>query len=92
MRKLAIYDNGGETLDRYTIVNLSTKERDIFGSRFYTYEAIAASKLGLGVYLHIHCQRGKHLGKKIEFRELSEGLQLLLASEFGLTLNDQTSC
>jgi len=73
MRVIAVYDNGGKTLDRYTIVTNNRVSQKHNGK--YTYDAIAASENGLGVFLWCQCIRGKHLGKKIQFNELSTELQ-----------------
>jgi hypothetical protein len=75
MTKLHIYDNGGETLDRYTIVYGDKDERGFF-------ECIGASQTGAGVYLHSDCTKGRHLGKKITFNDLDKDLQRMLADEF----------
>ena len=70
---IAIYDNGGKTLDRYTIVtNRKVSEKN---NGRYTYDALSVSENGLGVFMWIQCVRGNHLGKKIEFTSLSEKLQ-----------------
>jgi hypothetical protein len=73
MKILAIYDNEGETLDRYTIVTDFISGPKV-GSR-YTYEAISASETGAGVFLWCQCYRGTHLGKKISFESLPKELQ-----------------
>lgn len=72
---IAVYDNGGKTLDRYTIV---TNER--YKSRTnpnrYIYNGIASSENGLGVFMWTECLIGRHLGKKIQLSDLSEELQV----------------
>lgn len=72
MKIIAVYDNGGKTLDRYTILvnSIVSKNRNK-----YQYDAISASESGAGVFMWIECERGKHLGKKIEFESLSKDLQ-----------------
>ncbi len=77
---LAVYDNGGKTLDRYTIVDLDTKRGDKPG--IVVYDAIGASETGAGFFLHIECSRGRHLGKKISFSQLPEELQAMVLSEY----------
>ena len=81
MKNIEIYDNGGATLDRYTIVDLRTAKK-IAGTRFKLYECIGASATGAGFYQHTTCQRGKHLGKKIPFIYLDGNLQQMLINEF----------
>lgn len=74
LKVIAVYDNGGESLDRYTIV---TNER--YKSRTnpnrYMYSAISSSHYGGGVFMWTECLRGRHLGKKIQLSDLSEELQ-----------------
>lgn len=66
-----IYDNGGETLDRYTIFLTA-------GSDDY----IAADTDGYGFYQHGEGgKRGRHLGKKVPFTSLSKALRHKLAEE-----------
>ena len=73
MKNLAIYDNGGETFDRITIVFLNEKRKDRDGN--YLYNAIASSQTGSGFFQHTEAMRGKHLGKKITFDKLTPELQ-----------------
>lgn len=82
IKNLEIYDNGGKTLDRYTIIDLRTGKHDIFNANKLTYEAISASATGAGVYMHTHVIRGKHLGKKIPFLFLDGQLQSMIINEF----------
>ena len=72
MKVTAVYDNGGKSLDRYTIVvnSIVSKNRNK-----YNYNAISASENGAGVFMWIECERGKHLGQKIEFASLNKELQ-----------------
>ena len=72
MKVISVYDNGGKSLDRYTIVvdSIVSKNRNK-----YQHEAISASENGLGVFMWVQCERGKHLGKKIEFASLAKELQ-----------------
>ena len=72
MKVIAFYDNGGKSLDSYTIVvdSIVSKNRNK-----YQYEAISASENGLGVFMWVQCERGEHLGKKIQFASLNKELQ-----------------
>ncbi len=70
---IAIYDNGGRTLDRYTIVT-NNRVSPMYNGR-YTYDALSASENGLGVFMWVQCIRGNHLGKRIELASLSKELQ-----------------
>ena len=73
MKNLAIYDNGGETFDRITIIFLNEKRKDREGN--YLYNAIGSSHTGSGFFQHTEAMRGKHLGKKITFDKLTPELQ-----------------
>ena len=64
MKIIAIYDNEGKTLDRYTIVT-NYEVGPKHNGRF-TYDALSASENGLGVFMWVQCIRGSHLGKKIQ--------------------------
>lgn len=70
MKIIAIYDNGGETLDRYTFV-LNTKH-DVDGK--YN-ECLATCSTGLRFSQFSSCQAGKHLGKKIKMTDIPKELQ-----------------
>lgn len=79
--KLQIFDNGGESLDRYTIFKARQRSRvDRHGNR--VFEGVAACKTGAGVYLHIEAYKGPHLGKRIDFDLLDDGLKRMLKEEF----------
>ena len=62
--KPIVYDNGGKTLDRYTIM----------GSK-YANSGVSASETGGGVYQHTECKAGPHLGKEVNFYKLDRELQ-----------------
>lgn len=82
IENLEIRDNGGKTLDRYTILELNTGERSIYDYNEMVYDAITASATGGGVYLHTHATGGDHLGEKIPFTSLDHQLQKKLTDEF----------
>lgn len=71
MKLKSIYDNGGKTLDRYTIV---TTQRYKKSGRWY-YDYIGASENGWGIFMWGECVLGRHLGKKVELGSLSKELQ-----------------
>jgi hypothetical protein len=92
MKNLRIYDNGGETLDRYTIVDMEPsamvgridRKTGICKNLGY-YHTVNASETGAGVYMHDELHRsniGRHLGKRVAFETLDSGLQRMLRSEF----------
>ena len=70
MKVIAVYDNGGKSLDRFTIVVNSIVSKNL---NKYQYDAISES--GAGVLMWVQCERGKHLGQKIEFASLNKELQ-----------------
>lgn len=74
LKVIAVYDNGGKTLDRYTIVTNCRYKSRVNPNR-YIYEALAASETGAGFFMWVQCERGKNLGKKINLSDLSEELQ-----------------
>jgi hypothetical protein len=85
MSKLNIrcYDNGGESYDRYTIVNIDDLERITPDGAIYS--ALSASEEpfnALGVGQHTSAMIGEHLGKEISFDELPEDVQLLVVQNF----------
>ena len=81
---ITIYDFGSGTLDRITVVLNNTKSPPLFGGRHYDYECISASWFGKGVFQHSNCQKGRHLGKKVSFDDLSIQLKGKLSNYFKL--------
>ena len=78
MKNISIYDNGGKTLDRITVIFNDRKRVTKDG---ILYECIGASENGSGLFLHSEAMKGKHLGKKIDFSKLSLPLQNKLLIE-----------
>ena len=78
MKNISIYDNGGESYDRITVIFNDRKRVTKDG---ILYECIAASENGSGFYLHSEAMKSKHLGKKIDFSKLSLPLQNKLLIE-----------
>jgi hypothetical protein len=68
---IKVYDNGGKTLDRYTIFLDDSND------------CIGADERGVGFYQHCSGIRGKHLGKIIPFESLDKMLQDKLTNELG---------
>jgi hypothetical protein len=67
----AIYDNGGESIDQITVV--LNERYNNYDSRLYhclglSYNAVAFSQFS-------SCICGKHLGKKVLWKDLSNELQ-----------------
>ena len=72
MKNISIYDNGGKTFDRITVIFDKEKRQTKDG---ILYNCISASETGSGFFLHSEAMKGKHLGKKIDFIKLSLPLQ-----------------
>lgn len=72
MKILSVWDNGGVTFDRYTVVldevNGPNDEKTCLGLSANPNSAQGFSQFCLGV-------EGNHLGKKIVFESLSEDIQ-----------------
>lgn len=89
--KLAVYDNGGRTADRYTIVPAQRgsdwapyvssngyRVRDCLVVNDYpTHPSYGFSQMGT-------CTLGRHLGRKILFESLSEDVQAHVLSRLAL--------
>jgi hypothetical protein len=78
-KNIKIYDNGGKTLDRYTIVFTdrqyyregSQRDQDRF-----VKEALACNSEPFhGIGMHVSATCGRHLGKRITFEECPEQVQ-----------------
>ena len=78
MKNISIYDNGGKTIDRITVIFDKEKRQTKDG---ILYNCIVASETVSGIYLHSEAMKGKHLGKKIDFSNLSLPLQNKLLIE-----------
>ena len=78
MKNISIYDNGGKTLDRITVIFDKEKRQTKDG---IIYNCVVASETGNGIYLHSEAMKGRHLGNKIDFSKLSLPLQNKLLTE-----------
>lgn len=77
------FDNGGETADRYTIVNIDDLERITADGAIYG--ALSASEdpfHPLGIGQHTSAMMGEHLGQEIDFDALPEDVQRFVAQNF----------
>ena len=57
MENISIYDNGGKTLDRITVIFDKEKRQTKYG---ILYNCIVASETGNGIYLHAEGMKGRH--------------------------------
>ena len=78
MKNISIYDNGGKTFDRITVIFNDKKRVTKDG---ILYECISASENGSFFFLHAEAMKGAHLGKKTYFSKLSLPLQNKLLIE-----------
>lgn len=46
------------------------------------YNAIACCESGRGIYTHVECTIGEHLGERVDFDSLDTNLQNLLINEY----------
>jgi hypothetical protein len=88
MKRIAVYDNGGETFDRYTIVLL--KAERFYNDKYYVYVGAAKDIGPQGFYQHgefsfsymQQIRKDNHsLGKKIPFKSLPTYLQNAINQE-----------
>lgn len=69
--KIKIYDNGGETFDRFTVVYLTQTY-----ACYYGYLGMSENPFSpQGYCQHGSCTDGPHLGKEIKFEDLPEACQ-----------------
>lgn len=76
MKITAIYDNGGKTIDRYTVVT-----NEPWGSRTVeTFYALGLDDVGGSSFSQWgEAKIGRHLGKRIHFEDLNETTQAHIA-------------
>jgi hypothetical protein len=80
MRNIRIYDNGGKTFDRFTVIYMGEPEGNgLYGARGMSEHP--SHPQGFGQY----CQAmpGRHLGKRIAFDELPLDCRRLVLSDIG---------
>ena len=78
---IQIYDNDGATFDRYTVVYLDEPERRacLFAARAMSRNP--SDPQGFGQYCT--AMPGKHLGRRIELKDLPLACQRLVHSDLG---------
>jgi hypothetical protein len=87
MKILGIYDNGGKTFDRYTVV-YDLVERPAIPTRKEKalYFCVGMSKQPFhpqGFGQHSSANLGRHLGKRIKFEQLPLDCQKLVKQDLG---------
>ena len=81
MKNVRIYDNGGETLDRFTAVYMSEPEAHpgTFAARGMSERP--RSPQGFGQFCI--AAPGQHLGRRIRFEDLPAECQSVIRSDLG---------
>ncbi len=77
-----VYDNGGKSIDRYTIIFVETGHEATMGG--FVYDAVAAGDdvtSPQGFYQHTEAKAGKHLGQEISIYALPAPLQERIFTE-----------
>lgn len=79
---LRCYDNGGDTLDRYTIIPPRWAGRD-YRERSGAWCAIGASEHPFHAYgQHCSAAPGPHLGRRVRWADLPEDVQRFARQSF----------
>ena len=68
--RVAIYDNGGKSLDRYSVVLVDEPWNN---SGELTCLSLSVNAIGISMFGS--CVRGRHLGKRIPFASLTKHVQ-----------------
>lgn len=83
MKNIRIYDNGGKTFDRYTVVYMTEPEgRGLYGARGMSENPFDPQ--GFGQYCS--AMPGRHLGRRISFDDLPQPCQRAVAMDLGVTV------
>ncbi len=78
MKDLRIYDNGGKTIDRYTVLYMDCPEgRGLYGGRGMS--AHPSHPQGVGMYCT--AMPGRHLGRRITFDQLPPDCQKVVQQD-----------
>ena len=78
--RCAIYDNGGKTIDRYTVCLVDCPENIGCVEALFLSELDGTLTDYLGVSMFDSAKMGKHLGRRIAFKCLSPYLQKHIVS------------
>lgn len=75
-QRIRCHDNGGETIDRYTVVYLNQPEHQVNTFTCLAMNAAPFHPQGFGQ--HSSAMLGRHLGKRIAFTDLPADCQKLV--------------
>lgn len=89
-RYIRVFDNGGKTFDRYTVIftkkSITDKESRKFYGQLFMYVGMSSNPFhpqGFGQNGELSDPKGgKHLGKKIKFTDLPTDCQKLVISDY----------
>jgi hypothetical protein len=70
-QRFKIYDNGGATMDRYTLLDMQSRRGDNI------HDAVFSGNDPRGMSGHCDATPGKHLGKLIRYTELPKAVRVL---------------
>lgn len=78
---IRIYDNGGKTVDRYTVIYMDEPENkpNTFNARGMCAHPFSPQGFGCSTT----AMPGRHLGKRIEFKDLPKDCQKLVEQDLG---------
>jgi hypothetical protein len=82
---IKIYDNGGKTTDRYTVLFLDDSYKDHIGQTIY--DCLNMNSIPDGVYgfrQHSEAIDGDHLGKRIAFKDLPKKVQTSILLDYDI--------
>jgi len=88
---IRVYDDGGKTGDRYTVVYMNRKDygyskdyKSPYGKLLYPCLGMSASPFHpQGIGQHSDCVLGPHLGTRIPFASLPEDCQKAVKQDLG---------
>ena len=79
-QRIRCYDNGDKTCDRYTVVYIDQPENAVV-HLFYGVGMSASPFHPQGFGQHSTVKTGRHLGKRIAFKDLPEDCQKLVKQD-----------
>jgi hypothetical protein len=84
--RLAIYDNGGKTFDRFTVIFANILEREKPTRSYYAIGMSEHPRHPQGFGQHCSAMAGRHLGKRILFASLPEDCKSVVMQDCSIPL------